>query len=230
MSHHFIEFKNVSYSYPNGPTALSDISFTIKHGEKIAVLGNNGSGKTTLLMHMNGLLLPTTGEINMGGIKICKQTLPLIRQKVGLVFQNADDQLFMPTVWDDVAFGPQNMKMPQEEVENRVNVALLSVNAIELKNRACHQLSGGQKRIVAIATVLSMFPDILVMDEPTANLDFKAKKELITILKSFSHACIISTHDMKFAQEVCDRAILLQNGQIILDTTIKDAINTYLAL
>ena len=176
---------------------------------------------------MNGLLLPSKGEITLGDIKICKQTLPLVRQSVGMIFQNADDQLFMPTVYDDVAFGPQNMKLPPDDVDNQVKAALDSVNAFHLKDRASHQLSGGQKRIVAIATVLSMQPNILVMDEPSANLDLKSRKNLINIIKSFTHSCIIATHDLELALELCERAILLENGIIAGDSTTKNIIASY---
>lgn len=227
MSHHYLKFDNVSFSYPDNFEVLKNISFTIEHGEKVAILGNNGAGKSTLLMHMNGLLLPSKGEINIGGIKICKQTLPLVRQSVGMVFQNADDQLFMPTVYDDVAFGPLNMKLPPDVVDNQVKTALESVNAYHLKNRACHQLSGGQKRIVAIATVLSMQPNILVMDEPSANLDLTSRRNLINIIKSFTHTCVIATHDLDLAIELCDRAILMENGTIKDDSSTKDIILSY---
>lgn len=227
MSHHYLKFDNVSFSYSDNFEVLKNISFTIEHGEKVAILGNNGAGKSTLLMHMNGLLLPSKGEINIGGIKICKETLPLVRQSVGMVFQNADDQLFMPTVYDDVAFGPLNMKLPPDVVDNQVKTALESVNAYHLKNRACHQLSGGQKRIVAIATVLSMQPNILVMDEPSANLDLTSRRNLINIIKSFTHTCVIATHDLELAIELCDRAILMENGTIKDDSSTKDIISSY---
>ena len=144
-----------------------------------------------------------------------------------MVFQNADDQLFMPTVYDDVAFGPLNMKLPPDVVDNQVKTALESVNAYHLKNRACHQLSGGQKRIVAIATVLSMQPNILVMDEPSANLDLTSRRNLINIIKSFTHTCVIATHDLELAIELCDRAILMENGTIKDDSSTKDIISSY---
>lgn len=228
MSHHYLNFKNVYFTYPNGVNALKNVSFTINHGEKVAIIGDNGAGKSTLILHMNGLLLPSKGEVNIGGIKICKQTLPLVRQSVGMVFQNADDQLFMPTVYDDVAFGPLNMKLPFDEVEYRVKTTLKSVNAYHLKDRACHQLSGGQKRVVAIATVLSMQPNILVMDEPSANLDIKSRTDIINIINTFSHTCIIATHDMSLVKKVCKRAILIHDGQIIADTTTQETLDIYL--
>lgn len=227
MSHHYLKFDNVSFSYPDNFEALKNISFTIEHGEKVALIGNNGAGKSTLLLHMNGLLLPSNGEINIGGIKVCKQTLPLVRQSVGMVFQNADDQLFMPKVYDDVAFGPLNMKLPPDDVDIRVKTTLENVNAYQLKDRACHQLSGGQKRIIAIATVLSMQPNILVMDEPSANLDLKSRANLINIIKNFTHTCIIATHDLELALELCERAILMENGTIKADSSTETIISTY---
>lgn len=217
MSHHVFSFEKVSYQYPNGVEALCDISFTINHGEKVALVGANGAGKSTLILHTNGLLLPSSGCINMGNIELSKSTLPHIRQSVGIVFQNPDDQLFMPTVWEDVAFGPTNMNLSKEEIEHRTTQALIAVNALHLKDRAGYQLSGGQKKCVAIATVLSMEPNILVLDEPTANLDPKARRNIISLIDSFSHSCLIATHDMEMVCELCPRTIILSQGRIIAD-------------
>ena len=220
MSHHYIEFKKVSYAYPNGYEALHDVSFRITHGEKVALMGLNGAGKSTLLLHINGLLMPQSGEVNIGGIPVTKKTLRLVRQSVGMVFQNPDDQLFMPTVEEDVAFGPVNMGLPTEDIERRVEQALRRVDAIELRKRAPYQLSGGQKRRVAIATVLSMEPNILVLDEPS-NLDWKARRALIDILKDFRHTCLIATHDLALIEEMCPRAIVLDGGRIVADNTTE---------
>lgn len=217
MSHHYLQFKNVSYTYPNGTEALHNISFTISHGEKVAIVGANGAGKSTLIMHTNGLLLPSKGSIDVGGIEISQRTMPLIRQSVGIVFQNPDDQLFMPTVYDDVAFGAINMNLSGAEVDRRVTNALTEVNALHLKDKACYSLSGGQKRSVAIATVLAMEPNILVMDEPSSNLDPKARRNLINLIKTFSHSCIIATHDLELVWELCPRTIVLHNGSILVD-------------
>jgi len=207
----------VRYSYPDGHEALKGISFLATHGEKVAVLGLNGAGKSTMLLHCNGLLLPTSGEVNVGDVPVVKKTLPLIRQTVGMVFQNPDDQLFMPTVEEDVAFGPMNMKLPQEEIERRIEKSLSMVGALNLRKRAPFRLSGGQKRAVAIATVLAMEPSILVMDEPTSDLDLRARRDLIRLLKSFTHTCLIATHDLDMALEVCPRAILIDDGRVIDD-------------
>lgn len=222
MSHHYMRFNNVRYTYSNGYEALKGVSFRIDHGEKVALVGVNGAGKSTLFLHTNGLLLPTQGDVNIGDIPICKKTLPIIRQTVGLVFQNPDDQLFMPTVADDVAFGPINMKLPPLEIERRVTQALEDVGASALRNRMGYQLSGGQKRSVAIATVLAMEPDILVMDEPSSNLDPKARRQLINLVRSFAHTCLIATHDLDMVWELCKRTIVMKDGMILADGSTQD--------
>lgn len=225
MSHHFIRFDHVCYTYPNGYKALKDVSFRIRHGEKVAFVGANGAGKSTLALHANGLLLPTEGTVNVGDIPVDKKTLPIIRQSVGLVFQNPDDQLFMPTVEEDVAFGPSNMKLPPDEIEYRITQALEAVGALALRKRAGYQLSGGQKRSVAIATVLAMEPNILVMDEPTSNLDPRARRQVIDQIKSFSHTCLVATHDLEMVWELCERTIVMQKGRVIADGDTHDIFN-----
>lgn len=217
MSHHYITFRDVHFSYPNGQEVLKGVDFTITHGEKVALLGLNGAGKSTLLLHTNGLLLPTEGEVNVGGVPVGKKTLRLVREAVGMVFQNPDDQLFMPTVREDVAFGPVNMGLPEDEIERRVDRALRDVGAIDLIDRAPFQLSGGQKRRVALATVLSMQPNILVLDEPTSNLDWPARKQFIDIIRGFMHTCIIATHDLDMARELCPRTIVISDGRVFAD-------------
>lgn len=217
MSHHIFSFENVSYRYPNGIEALHNVSFSINHGEKVALVGANGAGKSTLILHSNGLLLPSSGTINVGNISLSQKTLSLIRQSVGIVFQNPDDQLFMPTVWEDVAFGPTNMDLTREEIDYRTTQALSAVNALHLKDRDSMHLSGGQKKSVAIATVLAMEPNILVLDEPTANLDPKARRNIISLINSFSHSCLIATHDIEMVMELCPRTIILSQGNIIAD-------------
>lgn len=217
MSHHYIKFTDVHYSYPGGEEALRGVSFLITHGERVALLGPNGAGKSTLILLTDGLLAPTSGEVNIGDIPVIRKTLPLIRRTVGLVFQNPDDQLFMPTVEEDVAFGPQNMRLPAEEVERRVDMALSQVGASELRKRSPMQLSGGQKRSVAIATVLSMEPSILVLDEPTSNLDFRSRRHLIDLLKGFIHTQLIATHDLEMVKELCSRSIVIDCGKVVAD-------------
>lgn len=217
MSHHYIKFTDVHYTYPNGYEALLGVSFLIIHGERVALLGRNGAGKSTLLLLSNGLLLPQSGEVNIGDVPVIKKTLPLIRQSVGMVFQNPDDQLFMPTVEEDVAFGPLNMKLPQEEVERRVTDSLKLVGAESLRKRQPTQLSGGQKRRVAIATVLSMEPSVLVLDEPTSNLDFAARRDLLNVLHGFTHTQLIATHDLAMVRELCPRSIVIDAGRVVAD-------------
>ena len=221
MSHHYIRFNDVHFTYPNGYEALKGVSFLITHGEKVALLGLNGAGKSTLLLHTNGLLMPTSGEVNVGDIPVTKKTLRIVRQSVGMVFQNADDQLFMSTVEEDVAFGPLNMGLDRAEVERRVASALESVGASDLRGRSPFRLSGGQKKRVAIATVLSMESSILVMDEPTAELDLEARRQVCDIVKSFHHTCLIATHDLSLARELCERAIVIADGRVVADGPVN---------
>lgn len=217
MSHHLVEAHNLCYVYPDGTRALENIHFRITHGESVAVIGGNGAGKSTLLMHLNGCLAPASGTVRVGDFPITLKTLPHVRETVGMVFQDPDDQLFMPTVEDDVAFGPLNLCLPVEEVTARVDAALETVGALHLKHRPPYRLSGGEKRAVAIATVLAMTPSILVMDEPTSNLDPLARRQLITLLRRFDHTLIIATHDLDMALDVCERTLVLKNGKIAAD-------------
>lgn len=217
MSHHYLHFDDVHYTYPGGYEALKGVSFRISHGEKVALVGANGAGKSTLLLHTNGLLLPSHGRIVVGGITLTCKTLARVRQTVGLVFQNPDDQLFMPTVEEDVAFGPANMGLTPEEIAERVKAALEAVGASALRLRSPFRLSGGQKKSVAIATVLSMEPSILVMDEPTSNLDPRARRQIIELIRRFDHTSLIATHDMEMVLELCERTIVMQEGRIAAD-------------
>lgn len=217
MSHHLVELNNLSYAYPDGTQALSAVSFRITHGESVALVGANGAGKSTLLMHVNGVLLPQTGAVRVGETPVTRATLPEIRRSVGMVFQDADDQLFMPTVFEDVAFGPLNLGLPADEVRRRVTDALARVGAEGLQGRPPHHLSGGEKRNVAIATVLAMRPDVLVMDEPSASLDPLARRRLIELLRSFEHTKIIATHDLDLVLDVCQRTIVMHEGKIMAD-------------
>lgn len=222
MSHHIVHFDNVSFRYPDGTEALKSISFLITHGESVGIVGANGSGKTTLLMHLNGYILPTSGVIRIGDVVLNKHTRQEIRKKVGLVFQNPDDQLFMPTVYEDVAFGPINLGLDEEDVKKKVEMALRQVNCYEIKDKPPHHLSGGQKRAVAIATVIAMDPDILAMDEPSSNLDPKSRRELIKLLNQFEHTKLIASHDLDLILEVCKRVIVLNNGKIVADGPVED--------
>jgi len=217
MSHHIIEIKDLKYTYPDGTPALAGISFRITHGESVGVVGANGAGKSTLLMHINGCMSPSEGSVRIGDYPLTKKTLPSVRGRVGMIFQDPDDQLFMPTVYDDVAFGPLNQGFPRDEVESLVVYALETVGAAHLKHRPPYKLSGGEKRAVAIATVLSMSPDILLMDEPSSGLDPKARRQLIALLKSFEHTKIIATHDLDLVLDLCERTIVLNQGWVAAD-------------
>jgi cobalt/nickel transport system ATP-binding protein len=217
MSHHIVEVKNLRHTYPDGTVALSDVSFRITHGESVAIVGANGAGKSTLLLHLNGYLEPTAGNIRIGDTPLSRGTLPDIRRTVGMVFQEPDDQLFMPTVYDDVAFGPLNLGLPEPEVNQRVNEALDRVGSAHLINKPPYHLSGGEKKRVAIATVLSMSPDILVMDEPTNGLDPFARRQLMGLLKNFHHTKIFTSHDLEMVYELCERTIVLHQGTIAAD-------------
>ena len=221
MSHHYLRFDDVHYRYPNGYEALCGVSFRITHGEKVALVGANGAGKSTLLLHTNGLLMPSQGEVVMGGIKLTRRTLPLVRQSVGLVFQDSDNQLFMPTVEEDVAFGPSNMRLEPEEIRRRVTEALDAVGALHLRGASPFRLSGGQKKRVAIATVLSMEPSVLVMDEPTSNLDPRARRQIIDLIRRFGHTTLIATHDMEMVLDLCDRTIVMKQGRIVADGSTR---------
>ena len=221
MSHHYLRFDDVHYRYPNGYEALCGVSFCITHGEKVALVGANGAGKSTLLLHTNGLLIPSQGEVVMGGIKLTRRTLPLVRQSVGLVFQDSDNQLFMPTVEEDVAFGPSNMRLEPEEIRRRVTEALDAVGALHLRGASPSRLSGGQKKRVAIATVLSMEPSVLVMDEPTSNLDPRARRQIIDLIRRFGHTTLIATHDMEMVLDLCDRTIVMKQGRIVADGSTR---------
>lgn len=222
MSHHRLTANNIKYKYPDGRQALRGVSFEITHGESVGIVGANGAGKSTLLMHITGLLFPEEGEVCVGDIPVNKKTLASIRQRVGMVFQNPDDQLFMTKVYDDVAFGPRNYKLDEEEVSKRVVKALETVGALHLKDRQPYKLSGGEKRLAAIAAVLAVEPDILIMDEPTSALDPRARRRLINLLKQFSHTKLITTHDMDMVLELCERTIVLKEGIIVADGPTKD--------
>jgi cobalt/nickel transport system ATP-binding protein len=217
MSHHIIEFKDVFFRYPDGTEALKGVHFRITHGESVGIVGANGSGKSTLLQHMNGYLLPTSGTVTIGDLNLTRKTRQEIRKKVGIVFQNPDDQLFMPAVFDDVAFGPLNLGLDEAHVRERVDKALAMVNGLALRDKPPHHLSAGQKSAVAIAAVMAMEPDILAMDEPAATLDPKSRRRLITLLKGFTHSKIIASHDLDLILDVCERCIVIGDGKVVAD-------------
>lgn len=217
MSHHILEFNDVHFAYPDGTKALQGINFRITHGESVGIVGANGAGKSTLISHMNGYLMPAKGTITIGNLQLDKTTLMEARKTVGVVFQNPDDQLFMPTVFDDVAFGPLNLGMSKEMVVKRVHDSLMTVGCFELKDKPPHHLSLGQKRAVSIAAVIAMQPDILVMDEPASSLDPKSRRQLINLLNGFKHSKIIASHDLDLILDVCERCLVIGNGKVVAD-------------
>jgi cobalt/nickel transport system ATP-binding protein len=217
MSHHIVEVNDLRYTYPDGTPALRGLSFRIVHGESVALVGSNGAGKSTLLLHLNGCLTPAAGTVRIGDFPLTSKTLPHVRRTVGMVFQDPDDQLFMPLVHDDVAFGPLNLGLSPEDVEARIESALATVGAAHLRDRPSYRLSAGEKRAVAIASVLAMSPSILVMDEPTSSLDPRARRQLIQLLAGFDHTKIIATHDLDMALDLCSRTIVLKDGGIVAD-------------
>ena len=209
---------DVGFRYPGSPVSvLHDLSLAIDAGERVAVLGPNGSGKTTLALHLNGLLELQSGEIRIGDLTLAAATVSEIRRRVGAVFQDPDDQLFMHTVRDDVAFGPANLGITQPQRDHVVVNALESVGAAGLVDRTPHHLSGGEKRRVAIATVLAMQPDVLVLDEPTSGLDPLGRRELAELLATLVQTQIVVTHDLPFALATCHRAVILDQGRIVAD-------------
>jgi cobalt/nickel transport system ATP-binding protein len=217
MSHHLVELEDLYYAYPDGSQVLRGVSFLITHGEKVALVGANGAGKSTLLLQLNGCLLPDAGRVRIGDLPVTRKTLAHVRRTVGLVFQDPDDQLFMPRVFDDVAFGPLNLGLSPEEVERQVLQALEAVGAAHLQDRPPYHLSGGEKRAVAIAAVLSLSPAILVMDEPTSNLDPKTRRQLIQRLRTFDHTLILATHDLDLVLDLCPRTLVLKEGRLAAD-------------
>ena len=225
MSHHIVEVRDLFYDYPDGTEALKGVSFRIEHGGAVALVGANGAGKSTLLLHLNGYLPTTRGEVRIGDALLTPETAAMARQAVGMVFQNPDDQLFMPTVAEDVAFGPLNAGLAPDDVESRTAAALARVGMTHVRERPPYRLSAGEKRAVAIATVLAMMPDILVMDEPSSNLDPRSRRRLIELLQSFEHTKIIATHDLAMVVEVCSRVIVLDGGKVVADGPTRDILD-----
>ena len=220
-----VHVQGLVYSYPDGSPALRGVDLDITAGERVAVLGPNGAGKTTLILHLNGILLPQAGEVAIGGMPVTKANFKEIRRRVGVVFQDPDDQLFMPTVRDDVAFGPANLGLPGEAVDARVQAALDAVGMDGSGGRPPHHLSFGQRRRVALATVLAMDPQILVLDEPTSNLDPAARRDLADILVTLPVTAVIVTHDLPYALELCPRSVILDDGEIVADGPTRDVLS-----
>jgi cobalt/nickel transport system ATP-binding protein len=214
--HHSIEIENLSYSYPDGHPALQDINLKIAPCEKVALVGPNGAGKSTLILHLNGIL-KGKGQVTVCGLPMEQKNLGRIRAEVGLVFQNPDDQLFSPTVFDDVAFGPLYQGLTPEEVSRRVEKALEAVNMQGFGRRVSHHLSTGEKKRIAIATVLSVEPEVLVLDEPTAGLDPRARRSFINLLRDLPLTMLVSTHDMALVNELFERTVIMDEGRIVAD-------------
>ncbi len=219
-----VELEAVHYAYPDGTRALEGVSFSVREGEHVAVVGGNGAGKSTLLMQLNGYLMPSRGAVRVGGVLLGPETAVMIRRAVGVVFQDPDDQLFMPTVGEDVAFGPLHAGLPAAEVEARVVAALERPGTAHLRGRPPYRLSAGEKRAAAIATVLALEPAVLVMDEPSSHLDPRARRRLIGLLQSIGHTCLIATHDLELAVEVCRRVIVLGGGRVAADGPVEDVL------
>jgi cobalt/nickel transport system ATP-binding protein len=219
--HHSIEIEHLSFTYPDGHPALRDVSLSIQPGEKVALVGPNGAGKSTLILHLNGIL-HGQGQVHVSGLEVSDGNLGRVRAMVGLVFQSPDDQLFSPTVFDDVAYGPLYQGLPYLEVKARVSQALSSVHMGGYAGRVSHHLSAGEKKRIAIATVLSMQPEVLVLDEPTAGLDPRARRSLIKLLGELPLTMLVSTHDMKLVQELFPRTIVMDEGQIVADGKTND--------
>jgi cobalt/nickel transport system ATP-binding protein len=212
-----VRVSGVEFSYPDGRAALRGVDLVVEAGERVAVLGPNGAGKTTLALHLNGICQPSSGTVVIGDVPVVEGTLTEIRRRVGLVFQDSNDQLFMPKVRDDVAFGPANLGVAGVELEQRVRLALAAVGGEALADRPAHHLSGGERRRAALATVLAMDPDVLVFDEPSSDLDGAGRRELVAALLSLDLTQIVITHDLPLALELCPRAVIMREGRVVAD-------------
>ncbi len=215
--HHSIEIDHLSYAYPDGHKALNNVNLRIEPCEKVALVGPNGAGKSTLILHLNGILIGQQGSVQVCSLDVKNENLSRIRAMVGLVFQIPDDQLFSPTVFDDVAFGPLYQGLSPQAVRERVSEALEDVHMSKYSRRVSHHLSTGEKKRIAIATVLSMKPEVLVLDEPTAGLDPRSRRSLIKLLDELPLTMLVSSHDMLMVQELLPRMIIMDEGQIVAD-------------
>ena len=222
MNHIHIDVENVSFGYEKENEILSGISFHAAETDSIGIIGANGVGKSTLLKLLVGLYLNYEGSIRVEEIPVEKSTLPQIRSKIGYVFQDSESQLFMTTVYEDIAFAPRNYGLPESEVEKRVEQALQMTGTTHLKNKQIYKMSGGEKKLVSIATILSMTPDIILMDEPSIALDPRNRRNLIHILNSFEHLKIIASHDLDLILDTCKRTILMADGRIICDGPTRE--------
>jgi cobalt transport protein ATP-binding subunit len=213
----WVDIEHLHFAYPDGFEALKGVDLVMARGEKVALVGPNGAGKSTFMLHLNGINTPAHGSVRIGGTLVERASLRRIRAAVGIVFQDPDDQLFSPTVFDDVAFGPLHMGVPEAEIHGRVERALASVGMAGFERRLPHHLSLGQRKRVALATVLSMDPSVLVFDEPSAGLDPRGRRELIGLLQGLDQTMLVSTHDMRLVAEVFPRVVVMDDGRIVAD-------------
>jgi cobalt/nickel transport system ATP-binding protein len=219
-----LEATGLAFAYPDGRQVLFGVDLTVARGERVALLGPNGAGKTTFVLHLNGILTPGAGRVRIGGLEVDKRNLAEIRRRVGLVFQDPDDQLFMPTVADDVAFGPANLGVRGAALERRVDEALAAVGLADCRDRAPHHLSMGERRRAALATVLSMRPEVLVLDEPSSNLDPMGRRELAEVLAGLDVTLLMVTHDLPYAMQLCPRAVVFSAGAVAADGATADVL------
>ena len=222
-----IEVKNLDFVYPDGTRALKDINLIVPSGQSIGIIGPNGAGKSTFLLHLSGILQGKTGQIVIDGVNIDSKNLKTIRQKIGFVFQNPDDQLFMPTVAEDIAFGPLNLSISKGEIPELVKKALASVKLNGFEGRSSHHLSAGEKKRVALAAVLVMNPKILIFDEPSANLDPRTRRDFIKLIKNITATKIIASHDLAMIEEITDQTIIIYQGKKAAEGLTKTIINDH---
>ncbi|MGH4019017.1 MAG: energy-coupling factor ABC transporter ATP-binding protein [Pseudonocardiaceae bacterium] len=219
-----MEVSELSFAYPDGRQALSGVSLRVEPGERVALLGPNGAGKTSLVLQLNGVLTPSSGTVRIGGLEVGRRTLAEVRRRVGVVFQDPDDQLFTPTVGRDVAFGPAHLGLRGAELDERVTEALSYVGLVEAADRPPHHLSLGERRRAAVATVLAMHPEVLVLDEPTSTLDPAARREFADLVKRLGMTTLLVTHDLPYALELCPRSVVLDHGRIVADGPTREVL------
>ena len=219
-----LEVRGLAYAYPDGHQALFGVNLHVHQGERVALLGPNGAGKTTLGLHLNGILTAGAGSVSVSGLPVTEPNLMEVRRRVGVVFQDPDDQLFMPSVRADVEFGPANLGLRGAALEARVVAALDQVGMLDFIDRPPHHLSFGQRRRVAVATVLAMEPEILVLDEPSSNLDPASRRELADIIRSLDVTVLMVTHDLPYAYELCPRSVVLSDGVVVADGPTRDVL------
>ncbi|NTU89244.1 MAG: ATP-binding cassette domain-containing protein [Actinobacteria bacterium] len=215
-------FDNVVYDYPDGTHALDGLSFAIAAGERVALLGPNGAGKSTLMLHTNGILCPRSGTVHVDGMLVDKAHLVKVREVVGLVFQDPEDQLFMPSVHEDIGFGPLNMGLDPEEVHHRIHAALDAVDLEDIRLKAGAHISFGQKKRIALATVLACENTLLVLDEPTSNLDPRSRRQMIELLDRLDATMLVATHDIDFAWDLCPRSLIINKGRVVADGPTRE--------